>query len=234
MLTKSERNYSTIQKEAYAIVWCVSKLEYYLLGRKFTLVTDHKPLSWLKTMSGKRVNSVLNRWILELSQFDFDVIHRPGVINANADALSRCPIEDSSPATFKHNICSVELENEDSESLPEADSDRQGLEAVELENWDQWSDTLLRAIRDYLVNDIVPEDEKLARYLTTNAEQYFMQNKRLYHIWCDTSQGKRGTIYNQLVIPLSHRGAVMAALHDSPLAAAHAGFKNSFSLEWGD
>lgn len=43
-LLKHERNYATIDKEALAIKWALGKLQYYLLGREFLLVTDHAPL----------------------------------------------------------------------------------------------------------------------------------------------------------------------------------------------
>ncbi|KAL1276145.1 hypothetical protein QQF64_035768 [Cirrhinus molitorella] len=46
-LTPPERNYAAVEKEALAVKWAVLELRYYLLGRKFTLVTDHAPCSGL-------------------------------------------------------------------------------------------------------------------------------------------------------------------------------------------
>lgn len=56
-LNTSETNYSTIEKELLAIVWAVKYFRPYLFGRKFTIVTDHKPLQWLFSL--KEPNSKL-------------------------------------------------------------------------------------------------------------------------------------------------------------------------------
>ena len=43
-LSKSQRNYSQIQKEALAIIFALKKIYLFLFGKKFILVTDDKPL----------------------------------------------------------------------------------------------------------------------------------------------------------------------------------------------
>ena len=46
-LTKSESNYSVIQRECLAAVFGMKQFRHYLLGHSFTLMTDHVPLQWL-------------------------------------------------------------------------------------------------------------------------------------------------------------------------------------------
>lgn len=89
-LNSAEKSYSTTEKELLAVVWSVKYFRPYLWGRHFKVVTDHRPLRWL--MSLKDPGSRLTRWTIKLSEYDFEVIHRPGKANSNADALSRIPI----------------------------------------------------------------------------------------------------------------------------------------------
>ena len=86
-LEPREMNYSTVEKECLAIKWALETLKYYLLGRRFTLVTDHSPLQWMA--KNKETNGRVTRWFLSLQPFNFSVIHRPGRHHGNADALSR-------------------------------------------------------------------------------------------------------------------------------------------------
>ena len=78
-LTGSERNYAQIEKEALSLVFGVKRFHQFLYGRKFTLMTDHKPLqailgpkSAVPTLAAARMQS----WALVLSAYDYDLVYR--------------------------------------------------------------------------------------------------------------------------------------------------------------
>ena len=76
-----------VEKECLAIRLGVQAFRVYLLGREFTIQTDHRCLEWLDRM--KCDNARLTRWSLSLQPYRFTVQHRAGSLNGNADALSR-------------------------------------------------------------------------------------------------------------------------------------------------
>lgn len=105
-LNKSEQNYSTIEKELLAIVWASKYFRPYLFGNKFTIVTDHRPLTWLFSL--KEPNSKLVRWRLKLEEFDYQIVYKKGVQNSNADALSRIQISSNNIEAYTTETSSEE------------------------------------------------------------------------------------------------------------------------------
>ena len=85
--TKAETNYATGEKELYAIVLSCEHWKPVLFGRPFTILTDHKPLSYLMTVPHPAQR--LACWIVRLQMFVFTIEYRPGGQNGAADGLSR-------------------------------------------------------------------------------------------------------------------------------------------------
>jgi RNase H-like domain found in reverse transcriptase len=86
-MNRAELNYPITDKECLAIVWAIKHFEQYLTIQPFQVITDHSALKFLQTCkvpTGRRA-----RWIMFLQQFNFEIVHRPGKENKNADALSR-------------------------------------------------------------------------------------------------------------------------------------------------
>jgi hypothetical protein len=90
---KAESNYSSYEGECLAVVWAVIHFRPYLYGTNFTLYTDHQPIKWL--MTNDKLTGKLARWALILQEYEFKVIHRPGITHQNADTMSRRPLTTS-------------------------------------------------------------------------------------------------------------------------------------------
>lgn len=86
-LTDTEKKYCQLEREALSIVFGIERFRYYLTGRKFRLYTDCKPLEFMFSPKSKPCARV-ERWVLRVQSFDFEIIHKPGSQNI-ADCLSR-------------------------------------------------------------------------------------------------------------------------------------------------
>jgi hypothetical protein len=127
-LNQAERNYPITDQECLAVIWAIKHFQHYLGLKPFTIVTDHSALKWLQTSKlpkGRRA-----RWVMELQQYDFKIMHRPGKANSNADALSRR--EDIEPNELETFCITMEepTEAEDDETPYEADSEEENIDIV--------------------------------------------------------------------------------------------------------
>eukprot|EP00731_Ephydatia_muelleri_P010420 Em0005g1006a len=98
-LQKAERNYSTTEREALAVVASLKEFYPYVYGFPCKLITDHNPLTSLKGI--KDVGGRLTRWLLFLQQFKLDFQYKPGRLHTNADTLSRIPSRDNTVAAIE-------------------------------------------------------------------------------------------------------------------------------------
>ena len=117
-LTTSERNYAQIEKEALLLIFGVKKFHHYLYGRKFNLVTDHKPL--LAILDEKKgipslAAARLQCWAVLLSAYQYQIKFKPTTEHANADGLSQLPLplkielaQPSSPSPSIFNVAQLD------------------------------------------------------------------------------------------------------------------------------
>ena len=194
-LSETEQRYSQIDREALSIIFAVNKFEKFILGRKFVLRTDHRPLIHIFNPSSsvnKTANARLVRWSLLMSSFNYDIEFIAGTKNNQADFLSRLPITDdsvtfSTPVEFVNLINSVEDINLDMSNLKLATE----------------KDTVLNTIKDFVrlgfpnYNDI----------LDPHVKEYFRFKDDLSII------NDFLTYRNRIIIPDSLRKCVMKILH---------------------
>ena len=211
-LSKAERNYSTTRKELLALVWGAEHFETYLYGRRFLARTDHSALQWLKNFKNPR--GQVARWLERLSDFDFEVEHRPGQLHGNADGLSRFLWEGAASAEHDKGeatlIQSVNMEPLSRESIRAAQNQDPVLSQVA-----EWLKTGVRSPR----SDVEGGGRKLLSYWSQWG-RLFLKDSLVFRRWEDEVSGQETS--QQLCLPESLVPQVLSALHDSP-SAGHLG-----------
>ena len=224
VLTKAECQYCATRRELLALVWSVRQFRAYLWGRRFVVRTDHSALRWLRSF--KDPQGQVARWLEILAEFDFDVIHRPGLRHGNADALSRiqckqCGMHNGSvtPCLF-HNAFGAGNSG-DLWSGSDVHSEA-ALSVVPLEDPKemQGSDADLKRVISWIENSSPPaalpsEGSYTLQTLWAQYEHLVIRDGVLFRQWEDVP-GKGCNKHLQLVVPRSSIGSVLQQLHSSP------------------
>ena len=92
-LNSVENRYSINVIELLGVVWSIEHFKYYLYGKPFTVITDHRALLSImrENRANKSYNSRLTRWVDRLLPFDFTIDHLPGLKMGLIDYISRDP-----------------------------------------------------------------------------------------------------------------------------------------------
>lgn len=101
--TPAQQKYESYDLETFAIYKALKKLRIYLLGLKFEVFTDCQAFE--RSMLKKELIPRIAKWALYISQFECELVHKPGTRMQHVDALSRIPrimlIEDGLLARVK-------------------------------------------------------------------------------------------------------------------------------------
>ena len=159
-LTEVEGRYSQLERECLGVKWACQKFQLYLIGRKFEVQTDHKALLKVLSRRASPPSARVERWILFLQQFEFEVIHIKGREN-RADILSRVPeaeedqdesresnifaysvIEDARPVAITREKISLESSKDKTITMLK--------QAIESGEWQKFQGSIYKAVKDEL------------------------------------------------------------------------------------
>ena len=215
VLSKQERNYCVTRRELLAVVAFLQHFRQYLLGTPFTIRTDHSALTWLQNF--KQPEGQLARWLEQLQEFEFTIIHRPGKAHCNADALSR-----------RH--CSKDCPDTHSTATIVAATTPIGYSHVELRQ---------AQLEDPIIGEILQAKQGNCKPATEHAKGQNLEYRRLFQqweqltvsdgiLWREYAQPREDRGWTQLVVPKKFCQDILRDLHEG-VTGSHLGEMKTLS-----
>ncbi|GFS66858.1 retrovirus-related Pol polyprotein from transposon 17.6 [Trichonephila clavipes] len=199
LLTPAERNYSTTEREALAVVWALKKFRGYIEGTEITVAFDHQPLKWLLNL--KSPIGRLARWALKIQSFNLKVQYIPGKANVVADMLYRPVNQEEESFCEENNITIAYMPTRSCKDMREV----------------QLKDDNLKKIIDSFESPLKTEE-----YANWTERGFLMNQGVLYRYVPDADSAEA-----QLVIPTAERELIMEIHHNDPMAG-HYGEEGTF------
>lgn len=195
-LSDTQRRYAQIEKELLAVLFACQRFHSYVYGRKLVIETDHKPLLGLVKKPIAEATPRLQRILLHLQPYEFQLVYKPGKEMFLADTLSRCCPENTDcidiPDDPLELACQVIIRSDSLRNL--------FVEATA-------ADKELCAVTRYTVNRW-PDRFKMCHPMAVG---YWRVRENI-------SQCNGLLFYNdRLIVPESKRQEVLLKLHDSHL-----------------
>jgi len=121
-LLPAEKNYFATEIEALGVVWAVTYLRSYLEGAECVVRCDHRAL--LSVLTSMSPNARISRWRLRLSEYNYEIRHKPGKDHKVTDGLSRLPTEGLDTSPLDEGIPVLAFETRASDALKDATTNR--------------------------------------------------------------------------------------------------------------
>ena len=197
-LTPAEQNYAQIEKELLAVLFGCDKFDVFTFGRFIKIESDHKPLQTIVRKPIALAPKRLQRMLLKLQQYNFELVYRKGSDMHIADTLSRLKHDTLSQSCFEKDIetiCNIEHQA------------RSSIAAGQLQELKEATsqDETLSAVSHYIKNGWPDEKREVARL----ARPYFNYREELV---LEDGIVLKGT---RLVIPAQMRKDTLHQLHRS-------------------
>ena len=143
-LSSSEQNYCQLERETLSIVFATHKFHQYLYGSKFDVNNDHLPLKSIFNKPLAKAHARIQRFLLRLQQYDFNMHYLPGKHLKVIDALSRASFSD----------CDPEIPEEESDHYVYTVMGSSPISFTQLQQFqsETESDSTLKLLTDYIRN----------------------------------------------------------------------------------
>ena len=91
-MTKTECKYAQIEKECLGVTYGLERFHSYVYGlESFTVETDHRPLVAIIKKNLNEMSPRIQRLMMKIQRYDFELVYTPGKHLVLADTLSRAP-----------------------------------------------------------------------------------------------------------------------------------------------
>ncbi|GBM62381.1 Transposon Tf2-9 polyprotein [Araneus ventricosus] len=189
LLSSPEKNYSTTEREALAVVWALDKFRGYIEGADITVASDHRPLKWLMTLSSP--TGRLASWALQIQTYNLKIDYFPGKCNVVADMLSR-------PECSDKQTCELQTVVIDAPSRTAGELRTEQLKDLELKK----------------IIDCFEDINKSVDFANWTERGYVLNQGVLYR-YSPHSEVEEA----QLVVPSHEREKILKLHHDAPTAS---------------
>ena len=213
-LSNSQINWAQIEKELAAVLFGCEKFSQYVYGSKFTVETDHKPLIFILKKPLASCPPRLQKMLLALQKFNFNLVYKPGKDLFIADTLSRTAEKNSSSNDFHFDmdsqICVVDLSIDFTEEKL-----KEYQEATSC-------DVTLKRLLDYLKNGW----PKSIKKVPSDVRHYFKFRYEIVQF--------NGLLYkgNKLIVPRDKRKEIISKIHYSHLGIVKCKNRAAESFYW--
>ena len=227
-LKPKERDWSTTEREAYAIVKALRFFRPILAGQSFTVITDHSSLRYLFGM--RDPTGRLARWIMEMQQYTYGVDHRAGKNHQNADAFSRAPIVQAlTTQVYQQALITTTTILPSHSAQPSPPTAMHAIQVPPLNQIQQLqeADPVMNGYLIFLTDGTMARVPAEIQPLLIDIDNYTVIDGILYHLWHPEPSIDRPSPRVRLVVPQELRPAILHAHHENILAG-HRGIQATY------
>lgn len=202
-LSPQEKQYAITELETLAVVWAVSHFHAYIYGHDVHVFTDHSGVkAILETLSPSGKHA---RWwskIFGSGIRNIQITYRAGRENANADALSRCPVGDSDTSVLDVQVAQIQTGGDISELLQQPPLD----DTATHYSHEQERDLEILEMRQFLSQGQLPDDPQRAKKIAAQAPSFALLDNIIYFIDSKRSNQRRSAHLHADLLEENHSG----------------------------